>query len=65
LNTELVVKSKSGQVGMPVRTESRLAVRQYTDENLGDEAVYVMIKILAGRPQPWDDEHPAPTFPLE
>jgi hypothetical protein len=33
---DLIVKSKSGPIGLPIRTETRNAVRQYTDESIGD-----------------------------
>ena len=62
---ELVVKTKTGVVGLPIRTETRDAVRQYTDESLGDNGpVYIMVRLLPGVAEPWDDGHPAPAFPL-
>jgi hypothetical protein len=63
---EFVVKSKSGPVGLPIRTELRNAVRRYSDETISDETpVYIMVRILPGISEPWDQEHPAPGFPLE
>ena len=62
---ELVVKTKTGIVGLPIRTETRDAVRQYSDESLGDNgSVYVMVRLLPRVTEPWDDGHPAPAFPL-
>ncbi len=63
---EFVVKSKSRPVGSPIRTELRDAVRRYSDESISDETpVYIMVRILPGVAEPWDQEHPAPGFPLE
>lgn len=63
---DLIVKSKSGPIGLPIRTETRDAVRQYTDESIGDAGpVYVMVRLLPGVAEPWNDSHPEPEFPLD
>jgi hypothetical protein len=63
---ELMVKTKSGVLGQPVRIEKRNAVRQYSDESVGEAGVvYVMVRLLPTVGQPWDDSHPESAFALE
>jgi hypothetical protein len=63
---ELVVKTKSGLLGHPVRIEKRNAVRQYSDESVGEAgSVYVMVRLLPTVGQPWDDLLPESAFELE
>jgi hypothetical protein len=63
---EFVVKSKSGPVGLPIKTEVRNAVRQFADESVGQAGpVYVMIRLLPRAAEPWDDRHPEPEYPLD
>lgn len=65
--SQFLVKSKEGPVGLPIDTESREAVRQYTDESLKDfpEPVYITLRLLPNVAQPWDETHPEPEFPLD
>jgi hypothetical protein len=64
---EFVVKGKGGPLGAAVRVQYRTAVRQFVDPDIGDEADgphYIQIRVLPTQPQPWDDVHPEPAFPL-
>lgn len=64
---ELAVKVKSGPLAKAIRIEKRTAVRQFTDDSIPESAgpVYVVVRILPGIAEPWEDGHPQPAFPLE
>jgi len=62
---EVIVKSKQGSVG-EMRTEGRNAVRQLSDELIGEAGTrHVLIRMLPTTKQPWDETHPGPAMPLE
>jgi len=63
---QLLVKTKTGPLGQPVRVDKRNAVRQYSDQSVGEAgAVHVMVRLLLTVGQPWDDMHPEPAYPLD
>lgn len=66
-NEELLVKTKHGSLGPPVRIEKRTAVRRFTADSTPEAAgpVYVSVRMLPQVGQPWDDAHPEPAFPLD
>ena len=61
--TELVVKTKSGVVGV-IKSVVRDAVRQMDLAEFGGEGItHVSIRMLPHVPEPWEDEHPDPAHP--
>ena len=57
---DVTVKSKVGVVGT-METETRTAVRQLSDELVGQAGTrHLLIRILPTIAEPWDDNHPEP-----
>lgn len=62
--TEVTVKSKDGVVGT-METETRTAVRQLSDELVGQAGTrHALIRILPTVDEPWNEHHPDPV-PLD
>lgn len=62
--TEVIVKSKGGVVGT-MKSETRTAVRQLSDELVGEAGTkHAVIRMLPTVGQPWEESHPDPA-PLD
>ncbi|MEV4830606.1 hypothetical protein AB0K25_20085 [Micromonospora sp. NPDC049257] len=61
---EVKVKSKGGVVGT-MKTKTRTAIRQLSDELVGEAGTrHALIRMLSTVAEPWEDSHPDP-IPLE